>query len=193
MSASPTSGLAPLEVTFDGSGSSDPDGDPLTYTWDFGDGSSPTVGVTASHTDTANGPFDVQLVVDDQKDGVSSATATVPVGDAPVGNITSPEEETTFGLGDTIQYAGTGTDPEDGDLPASAFSWSVLLLHHPETDSLHHVHPFLGPIDSAESGSFEIPQEEHDDGTWFRIYLTVTDSDGLTHRSARDIFPSSSP
>jgi PKD repeat protein len=187
VSARPASGIAPLEVSFDGSGSSDPDGDPLNYTWNFGDESAATMGVTASHTYTTNGPFDVRLVVDDQKGGTDSATLTIPVGNPPVGSITAPREGTTFSTGDTIQYAGVGTDPEDGALPASAFSWSVRLLHHPETDPHHHFHPFLGPIQGVKSGSFQIPNEIHDDGVWYRIYLTVTDSDGLIHSSTRDI------
>jgi glucose/arabinose dehydrogenase len=189
VSARPTSGVAPLEVSFDGSGSSDPDGDPLSYTWDFGDGSAATKRVTTSHTYTTNGLFDVRLVVDDQKGGTNSATLTIRVGNPPVGSITAPKEETTFNTGDTITYRGTGTDPEDGALPASAFSWSVRFLHHPETDPHHHFHPFQGPIQSVKRGSFQIPEELHDDDVWYRIYLTVTDSDGLTHVSTRDIFP----
>ena len=136
-----------------------------------------------------NGLFDVQLVVDDQKGGTNSATLAIRVGNPPMGSISSPKEGATFNTGDTIEFLGTGTDLEDGALPASAFSWSVRLLHHPETDPLHHFHPFLGPIKGVESGSYQIPEEIHDDDVWFRIYLTVTDSDGLTHESTRDIYP----
>lgn len=38
IAASPTSGFAPLEVAFDGSGSFDPDGQIVAFHWDFGDG-----------------------------------------------------------------------------------------------------------------------------------------------------------
>jgi hypothetical protein len=54
-------------VTFDGTGSSDPDGDPLTYDWDFGDGSpvAYNAGPTPSHTYDDNGVYDICLTVTD--------------------------------------------------------------------------------------------------------------------------------
>jgi len=63
--ASPTAGEAPLTVSFDGSASSDPDGTISKYEWDFGDGSPTTSGVTATHTFTAVGVFQVILTVTD--------------------------------------------------------------------------------------------------------------------------------
>ena len=51
-------------VTLDGTGSSDVDGDILTYAWDFGDTNSGT-GATPSHTYTATGNYTVTLVVND--------------------------------------------------------------------------------------------------------------------------------
>jgi PKD repeat protein len=56
--------ILPLEATFDGSGSYDPDGDPLTYLWDFGDGTTGT-GVMPTHTYAAAGYYDVCLTVND--------------------------------------------------------------------------------------------------------------------------------
>jgi hypothetical protein len=60
----PYTGTIGVPVAFDGSGSSDPDGDALTYAWDFGDAST-GVGVTPSHTYVAVGLYNVTLRVTD--------------------------------------------------------------------------------------------------------------------------------
>lgn len=63
-----------LEVTFDGSGSKDPDGDKLTYIWDFGDGSSDE-GRTVTHNYKKGGKYNVRLLVTDSS-GAGCDTAT---------------------------------------------------------------------------------------------------------------------
>ncbi len=50
-SATPTSGAAPLTVTFSSAGSVDPEGAALTYSWDFGDGAASTA-ANPTHTYT---------------------------------------------------------------------------------------------------------------------------------------------
>ena len=56
--------LGPLESCFDGSGSSDPDGDALTYSWDFGDGNTGS-DVTPCNIYAEAGIYDVCLTVND--------------------------------------------------------------------------------------------------------------------------------
>ncbi len=73
---SETSGEAPLHVTVDAAGSSDPDGDPLTYRWDFGDGTIGS-GATAEHTFPQTGVFTIALTVTDG--GGLSGTASEQV------------------------------------------------------------------------------------------------------------------
>ncbi len=73
--ANPTSGQAPLTISFDGSNSSDPDGTLTTYAWDFGDGQSGN-GAMANHVYTSAGTFTALLTVTDE-DNASDTTSIV--------------------------------------------------------------------------------------------------------------------
>ena len=114
----------------------------------------------------------------------NAATLTVTANRVPTATITSPASGALYSGGAVINYAGTGTDPEDGTLPASAFTW-LVEFHHDE-----HSHPFLGPITGTKSGSFTIPRTgELAANVWYRIHLKVRDSKGLTRSTFRDLKP----
>jgi PKD repeat protein len=100
-------------VQFDGSGSSDSDGNlPLTYAWDFGDGSTGT-GAQPTHTYAANGIYTVTLNVTDSQGapsspGTTTATLNQPtapavlVGAGDIANCDSQGDEATASLLDNI-------------------------------------------------------------------------------------------
>ncbi len=91
--ASPTSGWPPLTVNFDASASFDPEGEPLQYEWDFGDGADAR-GKRVTHVYPSAGRFTVRLTVRDRDGAASSATLVVAVLDflrlPPVRSTSSP-------------------------------------------------------------------------------------------------------
>jgi len=76
--AEPTSGIAPLTVNFDASGSSTTGGEIKSYSWNFGDGENGE-GKTVTHTYTKSGEFLVSLTVRNDNDESDVATATIVV------------------------------------------------------------------------------------------------------------------
>jgi PKD repeat protein len=74
--ANPTSGIAPLTVSFDGTGSNDPDGSIVSYAWTFGDGAS-AAGPTAGHTYSSAGSYAAKLTVTDNRGASSSTTVSI--------------------------------------------------------------------------------------------------------------------
>jgi len=69
-------GMVPFPVTFNGAGSSDPDGDTLSYVWNFGDGTTGN-GVTTSHTYSSFGVFTCTLTVYDGRGGVGTTSLVI--------------------------------------------------------------------------------------------------------------------
>jgi len=177
-SAKPDSGYAPLAVQFSSVGSSSPDGGPLSYQWDFGDGSSSTA-ANPMHAYTSSGvrTFNARLTASTQQGVSSSASVSVVVGSLPPAvSIARPASGLTVHPGDTVSFAGTASDPDE-ILPPSAFVWQVLLHHE------NHIH-VEGTVGGTQ-GSFVV--EDHGTGTfYYELLLTVTDSSGLaTTQSVR--------
>jgi hypothetical protein len=76
--AESATGPAPLSVSFDGRRSDDPDGDPLSYSWSFGDGATSNAG-SATHTYSEPGTYTATLTVSDGLGGTGSASWPVSV------------------------------------------------------------------------------------------------------------------
>jgi glucose/arabinose dehydrogenase len=183
--------------TFSAQGSNDPDGNvPLSYTWNFGDGSAPvtTSNLTISHTYTMTANATVTLTVRDSL-GATSAPASVTVyptntpatGEIVLTNLTSANRSTTYYAGDSWEYrVANAVDPDGPPLSDSAYNWSVEF-HHRE-----HSHPFL-PSLSGSSGTFSIPTSgETDPVVWYRVILRITDARGAVTTIERDIQPMTS-
>jgi PKD repeat protein len=176
----------PLTVTFDGSRSTDADGDPLTYEWAFGDGSPNATGVNVMHTYGSAGRFTATLTVRDGLGGTGTATATIQAGNTPpTASITSPTAATRFAVGQTLTLTGAASDAEDGTLGAASLSWTVLLHHNT------HTHPYYGP---ATGNNLAVQAPAPEDlaaaaNSFLEIYLTATDSAGAAHTVRLDVQP----
>jgi glucose/arabinose dehydrogenase/PKD repeat protein len=188
ITANPTSGPVPLTVSFDSTRSSDPEGKPLTYSWDLnGDGTfGDATGPTASYTYATAGVYHPSLRVTDDQGAADTASVTVTAGNtAPVAVIDSPPSSLTWKVGDAINFFGHATDVQDGTPPASALRWS-LILHHCFTQTDCHTH-LIQTINGVSSGSFTAPDHEYP--CWLELQVTATDSGGLTSTTSVRLDP----
>jgi len=113
-----------------------------------------------------------------------SATLSVTTDKPPVGQILTPAQGTTYFGGMVVNYSGSGSDFEDGALPASAFTWQVDFHH------ATHIHPFIAATTGTKTGTFTIPNRgETSSNVFYRLILKVKDSTGLTYTVSRYILP----
>jgi PKD repeat protein len=158
----PRSGEAGAALTFDGSLSSDPQGDtPLAYAWDFGDGSTGT-GAKPTHVYGADGTYTVTLTVTDSK-GNASAPATTTATIQNVAPTVRAGPDAVRRPGETVTLSVEFSDPGN-DAPWSyTVDWGDGTVDNNTTDtqaerfSASHVYGATGE---------------------FVVTVTVTDKDG---------------
>ncbi|MFI1937351.1 ThuA domain-containing protein [Streptomyces purpureus] len=137
--ANKTSGTAPLRVTFSSAGTSDADGDTLTYHWNFGDGTTSTT-ANPTHTYRTNGTYVATVTARDPSGRTGSASVHVVVGNtAPKVTLDLPADGTPFRFGDDIPFKVTVTDREDGTIDCAKVKVTYILGHdshgHPVTSA----------------------------------------------------------
>ncbi len=165
---------------------------PLTYQWRK-NGSNITSATNSSYTISSVTAADAgtySVVVTNASGSATSNNATLTVtspNQPPTATITTPAIGVTYAGGDVINFSGTATDPEDGTLGASAFTWYVIFHHDT------HTHPGPSAPSGVTSGSFTIPNTGETAPTvFYRLYLVVKDSKGLTDTAYTDILPRTS-
>ena len=149
----PYTGTEGIPITFDGSGSYDPDGSIISYAWDFGDGNT-TTGVSPTHIYAQNGTYTVTLAVTDDGGATDTNTTTATIADTePTAGFTATPVSGPKPL--TVAFTDTSAS-YDG---ITAWEWDF------DND---------GVIDSTEQKTTYVYAEE---GV-YTVSLTVYESDG---------------
>jgi len=158
----PYGGTEDIAIAFDGSGSTDPDEDPLTYTWDFGDGNMGS-GVSPSHTYLWGGNFTVSLTVSDGKGGTDTFETfadVAEVNDPPAADANGPY----FAIvGEPIVFDGSGSSDYDNEDGTSGNDQTLT---------------YTWEFGDSSSGSGVNPTHSYSTQGTFTVTLTV--SDGIT-------------
>lgn len=154
-------------VLFDGAASSDPDGDLLTYDWDFGDGTPHGTGVNPSHiyADNRTGGYLVTLTVADGLGLVGTASATANVENvAPmVGPIRAPVDPQE--IGSPVQVS-------------AGFSDAGILDTHTGTIDWGDGSSSSATVTEANGSGSASASHAYASAGVYSVALTVTDKDG---------------
>jgi glucose/arabinose dehydrogenase len=189
----------PATFTVDASGAP-----PLHYRWQRNDVDIPGAADSPSYTlhyptVAADNGARFRCIVSNSFGSATTreAVLTVITKQPPVVTISSPLPNTYYEANDTITFEGSAVDghdivtgdPQDGVLTADQLTWQMLFEHHRFGNPNHHTHPFFPPTSGIFSGTVILTFPETDPDVWYRIFLTATDSYGLSTTVIREIFP----
>ena len=182
-------GPGPLMVQFSSAGSSDPDGQPISYLWNFGDGSATSTAANPSHNFTSPGStptnYTVTLTVTDSPGLSANTTLHVVLNDTPpVVTINTPTNGTLFSISapQNFNLTASVTDAESGDAQLG-YVWQTVM-HHNQHDHL--------VASSTNHAATTVTEPIGCDGVniyYFRVILTVTDPTGLATTKEVRLFP----
>ncbi len=151
-----------LTCTFDGTQSSDPDGQPFSYHWDLGDGTTATDAIV-EHTYTT-GARDVTLTV---SDGQLTDATTTEVFTLPEALLDVSTDRSSYGLQDDVVVTATLTERETGD-PISGIPIELEAQYQAAGSNGLHQGRTYRAMDEADTGHHETTVITDDDGiaTW---------------------------
>ncbi len=165
---------------------------PFTYQWRK-NGVNITGATNASYTIASVVPADAgtySVVVNNSVGSTTSMNASLFVtspNQLPTATITAPAAGAMYSGGSVISFSGSGSDPEDGALPASGYQWFVEFHHDT------HYHPGPSVPQGVASGTFTIPNSgETSANVFYRLYMVVTDAQGAKDSAFTDILPRTS-
>jgi len=185
-------GGTPLTVQFSSAGSSDPDGQTLSYSWDFGDGILSSL-ANPSHTFSAPAGVPTKFIVNfkvTDSGGLSAQTnLIVAVNDTPPNvTINSPVDGTLYSPTNptALTLSATVSDSESADAQL-AYQWQVLLHHND--------HNHIVATDTNHSTTATISGTGCDGINiyYYRVILNVTDPTGLTTTRESRLYPNCGP
>ncbi len=170
-----------LTVHFSSQGSSDPDGNPITTVWDFGDGSSHNSAANPAHNYTHKGVFTATLTVSDNHGASSTASIRIVVGvKPPVVSFNKPTLGTTFKIGDKINIDVNANDPQDGPLGGDDVAISIKYWTGGHVFPVNDLTGLTGSFVAADNGFVS---------AYYQIIVTAIDSLGLTTTITRHVDP----
>ncbi len=174
----PSNGVAPLSVRADASASSDPQGQALTYAFDFGDGTTVAAqsSPTASHVYTAVGTFTAKVTVRNASGLSTTTTATETVTAPPV--VQPPT-------------ASLSVTPASGDAPL-AMTADASASSDPQGQALSYAFDFGDGATVAASASATASHTYTAAGS-YTVTVTVTSASGLSSSAARTVSVTTPP
>jgi cytochrome c len=129
VAASKKEGAAPMQVKFSSEGTMDFDKDPITYSWNFGNGQTSSA-ANPTYTYTKAGIYDVVLKVKDNKGNSNSSTIRVKVGnDVPKVDVQISGNKTFYWNDKPVDYKVSVEDKEDGTLEANKIAEEDVVLN----------------------------------------------------------------
>jgi len=159
----------------------DQNNDPLTYSWDLGDGRTMTsANPTFSYANA--GQYKVRLSINDTHTTVGWPPMTLNVGAQPHVELTSPDVSTLISAGSTINYSIAATEASGAPIDDNKVKLTVKFHHN------SHTHDFI-VNQLGKTGSFTIPTNiETDLDIWLDLYITVTDQNGADTTILRNVY-----
>jgi glucose/arabinose dehydrogenase len=171
---------------------------PLSYQWQRGTtdipGATSALYVLSNPQVATDNGATFRCVVTNAYGTTTSQSATLTVipqqPPAPTMTVVTPQSNHYYFAGDTISFSGSAIDPQDGQLPPSALTWTILFQDHAFSNPNHHTEPFFGPISGITNGTVTIPTSGNTDpDVWYRIFLRAVDSYGLSQTTFTDVVP----